>query len=134
MLTLAAVFGASLLLSLGFLWVRAAEIRAGHRFALAAVRCSADGWVEVSARAVGKRLRAVEHRIAVALRAAPHYLADVAALLLRLVATRALRTLRWLHDRRTRGHAPTAGASKGSVSFFVSALGEPGRAGRATVR
>ncbi len=124
MLTLAVIFGTSTILALGFFWLRAAEIRAERRFVLAAARCSADARVEGWARGVGARFLAVEHRLAAWLRATPHRLADLAAFALRIVATRALRMLRWIHERRARGHAPAGDSSKGSVSFFVSALGE----------
>lgn len=123
MLTLVVVAGASAVLALGFLWLRAAEIRADRRFAFARARIIADGWVEARARAAAARLRALEHRAADHLRALPHRAADAAAVVLRIVATRALRSLRWLHERRARGHAP-AQSSKGAVSFFVSALGD----------
>jgi hypothetical protein len=123
MLPLAAVLAASAALALGFLWLRAAELRAGRRFALARVRVAADDWAEGKARAARARFASVEGRVAAWFRAAPHRLADLAALVLRIVATRALRMLRWIHDRRARAHAPAA-SSKGSVSFFVSALGE----------
>lgn len=125
MFPLAVVFGTSVVLALCFLWLRAAELRADRRFVLASTRVVADGWVERRARRANLRLRAVEHRMAAWLRAAPHRLADLAAAVLRVVATRALRMLRWLHERRSRGHAPSpADSSKGAVSFFVSALGE----------
>jgi hypothetical protein len=124
MVTLAAIFGASVLLGVGFLLLRGAEIRAERRFALAGVRCAADGWVENRARSTRARFRVLEHRAAAWLRALPHRAADAAAFVLRLVATRALRWLRWLHERRARGHVAAAEATKGSVSFFVSALGD----------
>ncbi len=124
MTTLAILFGTSTALAAGFLWLRAAEIRAERRFAFARGRCAADGWVEGRARAAGARLLALEHRLAASLRATPHRLADLAAFALRIVATRALRMLRWIHERRARGHAPAGDGSRGSVSFFVSALGE----------
>lgn len=128
MLSLAVVCGTSLALALGFLWLREAELRAGRRFAFARVRVVADSWAERRARAARASLAAVEHRVAAWFRAAPHRLADLAAMVLRLVATRALRALRWLHDRRTQAHATSAESSKGAVSFFVSALGDARRA------
>jgi hypothetical protein len=129
MLPLAVTLGTSIALALGFLWLRAAELRAGRRFAFAEVRVAADVWAEGKARAARARLGAIEATVAAWLRAAPHRLADLAALVLRLVATRALRMLRWLHDRRAQAPAPAA-SSKGSVSFFVSALGDrPARQG-----
>jgi hypothetical protein len=119
MLPLAVTLGTSIALALGFLWLRAAELRAGRRFAFAEVRVAADVWAEGKARAARARLGAIEATVAAWLRAAPH----------RLVATRALRMLRWLHDRRAQAPAPAA-SSKGSVSFFVSALGDrPARQG-----
>jgi hypothetical protein len=129
MIAFVVVFVVSAALAGGFLLLRAAEIRAERRFAFASVRCSADSRFELWARAAAARAHAVERRLASWLRAAPHRAADLAALMLRLVATRALRMLRWLHERRARGHAPAADASKGAVSFFVSSLGERGANG-----
>ena len=130
MFIFAVTFGAAVALIAALGSLRAAELASGHRFFFERIRVAADGIVERAARRIFNRTVAIEHRVVAYFRASPHHAADFAAAALRFVATRSLRLLRVLHERRQ-----PKGTSRGSVSFFVSALGDSERpVGRTTDR